>query len=46
MTTRDTILHNVRKNQPASRDLPAIPNFHSKQPIDLKKKFVAALKYL
>jgi L-lactate dehydrogenase complex protein LldG len=46
MNIRDTILQNVRKNQPASRELPAIPNFHSKQPVDFKKKFIAALKDL
>jgi L-lactate dehydrogenase complex protein LldG len=46
MNTRDTILQHVRKNQPVARELPTIPNFHSRQPIDLKKKFIAALKEL
>ena len=46
MSSRDTILLNVRKNQPASRELPEIPKFHSEQPVDLKKKFAAALKEL
>jgi len=46
MNTRDTILQKVRRNRPAFRELPAIPNFHSKPPADLKKKFIAALKEL
>lgn len=44
MSFRDTILENVRNNQPAPRELPAIPKFHSGQPVDLKKRFAAALK--
>ena len=46
MSFRDTILQNVRNNQPSSRELPAIPNFNSEQPIDLKREFTAALKEL
>ena len=46
MSIRDTILQNVRNNQPSSRELPAIPKFHSGQPVDLKNKFAAALKEL
>jgi L-lactate dehydrogenase complex protein LldG len=46
MSFRDTILQNIRNNQPPSRELPAIPKFHSEQPVDLKKRFVAALKEL
>jgi L-lactate dehydrogenase complex protein LldG len=46
MNFRDTILQNIRNNQPASRELPAIPKFHSEQPVDLKRRFVAALKEL
>jgi L-lactate dehydrogenase complex protein LldG len=46
MSFRDTILQNVRNNQPSSRELPAIPMFHSEQKVDLKKRFVAALKEL
>jgi len=46
MNIRDTILQNVRNNQPASRELPAIPKFHSQQPVDLKKQFAEALKEL
>ena len=46
MSFRESILKNVRNNQPSSRELPAIPKFHSEQPLDLKKKFVAALKEL
>ena len=46
MSFRDTILQNVRNNQPSSSELPAIPKFHSEQPVDLKKQFTAALKEL
>jgi L-lactate dehydrogenase complex protein LldG len=46
MNFRDTILENVRNNQPSARELPAIPKFHSEQPVDLKKQFTAALKEL
>ncbi len=46
MNIRDTILQNVRNNQPASRELPAIPKFHSEQPVNLKKRFAEALKEL
>jgi L-lactate dehydrogenase complex protein LldG len=46
MSIRDTILQNVRSNQPSYRELPAIPKFHSEQPVDLKRKFAAALKEL
>jgi L-lactate dehydrogenase complex protein LldG len=46
MSFRDTILQNVRDNQPSSRELPAIPKFHSEQPVDLKKQFTVALKEL
>lgn len=46
MSFRDTILRNVRNNQPSSRELPPVPKFHSGQPVDLKRLFVAALKEL
>ena len=46
MSIRDTILQNVRNNQPSYRELPAIAKFHTDQPVDLKKKFAAALKEL
>jgi L-lactate dehydrogenase complex protein LldG len=46
MNFRDTILQNVRNNQPSLRELPAIPKFHSDQPLDLKQQFAAALKEL
>jgi L-lactate dehydrogenase complex protein LldG len=46
MSIRDTILQNVRSNQPSYRELPAIPKSHSEQPVDLKRKFAAALKEL
>ena len=46
MSFRDTILQNVRKNQPSSRELPAVPKFHSEQRVDLKKQFAAALNEL
>ena len=43
MSIRDTILQNVRSNQPSYCEIPAIPKFHSEQPVDLKKRFTAAL---
>jgi len=46
MSFRDSILRNVSNNQPASRELPVIPKFHSGQPTDLKRKFAEALKEL
>jgi L-lactate dehydrogenase complex protein LldG len=46
MSFRDTILENVRNNQPSSRELPAIPTFHSEQSVDLKTRFTEALKEL
>jgi len=46
MNFRNTILENVRKNQPSVRELPTIPKFHSGQPVDLKQQFTAALKEL
>ena len=46
MSFRDTILQNVRNNQPSARELPPVPKFHSEQPVDLKKQFTAALKEL
>jgi L-lactate dehydrogenase complex protein LldG len=46
MNFRDTILQNVRNNQPTSRELPVIPKFHSERPVDLKKQFATALKEL
>ena len=46
MNFRDTILQNVRNNQPFARELPAIPKFHSDRPVDLKHQFAAALKEL
>jgi L-lactate dehydrogenase complex protein LldG len=46
MSFRDTILQNVRNNQPSYRELPAVSKFHSEQPVDLKKTFTEALKEL
>src|SRR5713101_1253751 len=46
MSFRDTILQNVRNNQPSARELPAHEKFHSDQPVDLKKKFAESLKEL
>jgi L-lactate dehydrogenase complex protein LldG len=46
MSFRDTILQNVRNNQPSPRELPVVPAFHSGQPGDLKRQFIAALKEL
>jgi L-lactate dehydrogenase complex protein LldG len=44
MTIRDSILSDIRKNQPSARDLPSVPFFHSTTPVDLKEKFYASLK--
>src|SRR5580658_568653 len=44
MTIRDSILSDIRKNQPSARDLPSVPFFHSTTPVDLKEKFCASLK--
>jgi L-lactate dehydrogenase complex protein LldG len=46
MSFRDSILQNVRDNQPSFRELPAIPKFHSERRVDLKGQFIAALKEL
>jgi L-lactate dehydrogenase complex protein LldG len=46
MSSRDTILQTVRKNQPSSRELPSIPRFRSVQINGLKERFVAALREL
>jgi L-lactate dehydrogenase complex protein LldG len=46
MSFRDTILQNVRNNQPSYRELPTVPKFHSEQTVDLQKKFAEALKEL
>ena len=46
MNSRDTILQNVRNNQPGSLELPSIPRFQSGQTVDRKARFVAALKEL
>jgi len=46
MNVRDAILQNVRNNQPTPRELPAVSAFRSARPLDVKKRFVAALKQL
>jgi L-lactate dehydrogenase complex protein LldG len=46
MAIRTSILKNVGDNQPAARDLPEVPMFHSEQPVDLKELFIASLKEL
>jgi len=46
MAIRTSILKNVRDNQPSPRELPAVPKFHSEQPVDLKMLFTASLKEL
>ena len=43
MDTREYILANVRKNQPANRELPAVPGFH-RQPESLVSEFERSLK--
>src|SRR5258708_8599501 len=44
MNVRDTILQNVRNNQPTPRELSAVSAFRSPQSLDVKEQFVAALK--
>src|ERR1700730_16619445 len=46
MSFRDSILQNVRNNQPSPRELPAIPKCHAEQSVDLKTRFTEALKEL
>jgi L-lactate dehydrogenase complex protein LldG len=45
MDTREYILANVRQNQPANRELPAVPEFH-RQPESLVSAFERSLKYM
>src|SRR5215469_15588914 len=45
METRDYILANVRKNQPADRGLPVVPAFH-REPESLVSEFERSLKYM
>jgi L-lactate dehydrogenase complex protein LldG len=44
MTARESILQDIRTNQPATRTLPAVPKFHLDQPLDLPQLFVQSLK--
>jgi L-lactate dehydrogenase complex protein LldG len=44
MTARESILQDIRANQPALRTLPVVPKFHSEQPLDLSQLFVQSLK--
>jgi len=44
MTARDSILEEVRTNQPDSRTLPRVPDFHSEQPLDLPEVFIRSLR--
>jgi L-lactate dehydrogenase complex protein LldG len=45
METRECLLANVRKNQPANRELPAVPGFH-RQPESLVSEFEKSLNYM
>jgi L-lactate dehydrogenase complex protein LldG len=45
MEIREYLLANVRKNQPAVRELPAVPEFH-RQPESLVSAFERSLKYM
>jgi L-lactate dehydrogenase complex protein LldG len=45
MDTREHLLNNVRKNQPATRQLPAIPAFH-RETESLVSVFERSLKYM
>jgi len=44
MTIRDSILQDIRKNQPSARDLPAVPFFHGATTANLQNQFCASLK--
>jgi L-lactate dehydrogenase complex protein LldG len=44
MTPRESMLQDIRANQPASRTLPVVPKFHSDQAPDLPQLFVQSLK--
>ncbi len=44
MTIRDSILDDIRKNQPSARELPAVPFFHNAKALDRKETFAASLK--
>lgn len=44
MTARESILQNIRTNQPAPRTLPIVPTFHSEKAPDLPQLFVQSLK--
>jgi L-lactate dehydrogenase complex protein LldG len=44
MTIRDSILDDIRKNQPSARELPSVPFFHSAAKVDLRERFCASLK--
>jgi len=44
MTIRDSILQDIRKNQPSARDLPAVPFFHRTTTVNLQEQFCASLK--
>ena len=45
MDTREYLLANVRKNQPANRELPVVPRFQ-RQPESLVSEFEKSLKYM
>ena len=44
MTIRDSIMEDIRKNQPSPRELPVVPFFHSAKTVNLKDRFCASLK--
>jgi L-lactate dehydrogenase complex protein LldG len=44
MTARESILQDIRTNQPAARTLPPVPKFHSDQPLGLPQLFAQSLK--
>jgi L-lactate dehydrogenase complex protein LldG len=44
MTIRDSILEDIRANQPSAGELPAVPFFHSAKTVNLKEKYCASLK--
>jgi len=44
MTIRDSILEDIRTNQPSARELPPVPFFHSAKTVNLKERFCDSLK--
>lgn len=43
MTIRDSILEDIRKNEPSARELPDVPSFHRANTAELKETFCSSL---